>query len=53
MVAHKAMRNTLRLAPTLDVYDTFETAEESGEPADILATAANARGADYVRKLDI
>ena len=40
-------------APTLNVYDTFETAEESGEPADILATAANAMGADYVRKLDI
>ena len=40
-------------APTLVAYDTFEKAEEWGVPADILATAANAMGADYVLKLDI
>ncbi len=40
-------------ASTLVPYDNFQEAEENGEPADILAMAANAMGAEYVRKLDI
>ncbi len=45
-------------APMLEVYGSFEEAEQRGEPADILARAAasptgTAMGADYVRKLDI
>ena len=40
-------------APTIVAYDSFETAEENGVPSDILATAADAMGADYVRELDI
>ncbi len=40
-------------APMLDVYDSFEKAEEAGEPSDILAMAAAEMGADYVQKLDI
>src|SRR5215218_3028199 len=40
-------------APTLRVYSSFDEAEQEGVPAEVLARAASAAGADYVQKLDI
>lgn len=40
-------------APRLTPYSSFEEAERSGVPGDILATAAADMGADYVQKWDI